>query len=209
MRTRWFELVLAAIWSCTALQPAVADSMKLSILGTADGTFINRVYDVSNGFSGASINVNSSPLGAGSAGKPVSINSSISLEATLFDSSRNLASLSLYGPIQGGFFQPLNDPNLEGGISGSAFAGDLYVFPGVDPAAIPAWFAGLSAGISGSVTGGGYNLLDANLTVSPGTAAVVRPAPIPEPAGLAVFLVCALAVCVRARSRRLHSDPIF
>jgi PEP-CTERM motif len=193
--------LLAGSWSESR---AYADPIKLSIFGTAFGVPVNDTIDVSNGFNGATIPLTNAPIGAvyGSIaeGQSLPINSSISLQATLFDSTQNLASLSLTGPISGTLSHPSGDPDDEGSVVGTASPGSLSVFPGVAPQAIPDWLPGLSASVSGFVTGGGLDILQSSLSITPGEA--TPPPPVPEPGTLAIFMASACVVLGLRRYRR-------
>lgn len=182
---------------------AHASPLKLSIIGSVFDKPIDETIDVSHGFSGATLPLTDFPIGAvyGSIpeGGGKSIDSSIFLQATVFDSSRNLATLTLGGPIHGGLIHHVGSPNIDGSVEGEAVHGSLYVLPGLDPGEIPSWFPGLSVSVSGDVTGGGYNFLQSNLSISPGATPTQH---VPEPTSLAVFLLSAGAGLGLRRSRR-------
>jgi hypothetical protein len=204
MRRSFLVASLALLAGFWPESHAYADPIKLSIFGSAFGVPVNDTIDVSNGFNGATIPLTNSPIGTvyGSIaeGQSLPINSSISLQATLFNSTQNLASLSLTGPMSGVFSHPSGDPDDDGSVGGAASPGSLFVFPGVDPHAIPDWLPGLSAGVSGSVTGGGLNILQSSLSISPGEAP--PPPPVPEPSSLAIFTASACVVLGLRRYRR-------
>ncbi len=105
MRRLCFLICLALASACGAVGQAQASPLMLSIWGYADNVPVDYVTDVSNGFSGATIPLSSVPLWAGTGPGPhggeTSMNSSISLGATLFNSTQNLASLGLNGQISG------------------------------------------------------------------------------------------------------------
>jgi hypothetical protein len=206
MRRSSLMAFLVLLSCCGPAGRAPAAALNLSITGYAFGVPVNDTIDVSNGFNGATIPLTDFPIGAvyGSIAEGVSrpINSSINLQATLFDSTQNLASLALDGPITGLLSRPFGSPNVDGSVQGSATAGSLYVSPGVDPSTIPDWLPNLSAGVSGYVTGGGLNLLQSSLSIEPGAP---PPAQIvPEPSSIAIFLASAGVLLGPRRYRRLH-----
>ncbi len=139
----------------------------------------------------------------------VPINSSIDLQATLSGldgDSRLAASISLIGPITGGFNSYGYDLEHGGEISGSAVASGLTLSPGVEAAMVPQWFMEDSAQVNGYVTGGILEILDSSLFVpgGPPEPTSVSPAPSPEPTTLATF-AAALAVIVLIRRRKARS----
>jgi len=201
MRRLCFLICLALASACGAVGQAQASPLMLSIWGYADNVPVDYVTDVSNGFSGATIPLSSVPLWAGTGPGPqggeTSMNSSISLGATLFNSTQNLASLGLNGQISGVVTYPnvySLDP-IEGAVKGSAMPGPVTLEPGVDPSTIPAWFSSLGAWVSGDVTGGAYAYLPISLGISPDAtpASQIQPAPVPEPASLIIFLASVAA----------------
>ncbi len=209
MRRTVFFFCLALSFAGGAVRQADASPLMLSIWGYADNVPVNYVTDVSNGFSGATISLTTVPFWTGSAtgsqGGDVGINSSINLTATLYNSTQNLASLALTGQIYGGIASPsIYSIDPSGGVRGSATPGSVYLYSGVDPSTIPAWFSTLGAGVSGDVTGGAQAYLPITLGIGPGDtpAAQVQPTPVPEPASVAIFLACAVAgVYLRTTNR--------
>jgi hypothetical protein len=181
----------------------------LSIIGYADNVPVNYVTDVSNAFSGVTIPLSSIPVWAGSGPGPqggeTSINSSIHLGATLFNSTQDLASLGLNGQISGVVTYPnvYSLAPISGAVRGSAMPGPL-TFLGGDPSTIPAWFSSLSAWVSGDVTGGSQAYLPVSLGIipDPTLASQIQPASVPEPASLIIFLACVAAGFCLRRHRR-------
>lgn len=209
MRRTCFYLCLALSFACAVDRRAHASPLMLSITGYAYNVPVNYVTDVSNGFSGATISLTTVPAwgtGPGSQGGVIGINSSIDLTATLYNSTQNLASMALTGQITGGIDYPSVTSlyPVTGGVSGSATPGPVYLNYGVDSSVIPAWFPTLGAGVSDSVTGGTQAYLPITLGIGTGDtpAAPVQPAPVPEPASVAIFLPCAVAGFYMRTARR-------
>ena len=210
MRRLCFLICLALASTCGAVGQAQASPLMLSIFGYADNVPVHYVTDVSNGFSGVTIPLSSVPVWAASGPNPqggeTSMNSSIWLNATLFNSNQNLASLGLNGQISGGVTYP-NDWSLApitGAVRGWAMPGPVTVSPGVDPSTIPAWFSGLGASVWGDVTGGSQAYLPVSLGIipDPTLASQIQPASVPEPASLIIFLACVAAGFCLRRHRR-------
>jgi hypothetical protein len=184
-----------------------ADPMMLSLSGTAFGVRVNETIDVSHGFNGLMIPLTNTPIAilTGNAnpapGTTVPLNSSFLLFAGLtgLNGTTLGANEVLSGTIQGSYGRPFGGVNLDGTVSGSGTAGNLILLPGATSAMLPPLFAGLSASVSGSVTGGGENLLQSRLVLTPGTVTV------PEPSSALVALALTaigLAACRRCGVRR-------
>ncbi len=116
--------------------------------------------------------------------------------------------MGLDGQITGGVGRSAYEIDPSGGVRGMAMPGPVTVEPGVDPSTIPAWFSTLGAGVSGDLTGGAQSYLPVGLGVYPGDtpAAQVQPAPVPEPASVAIFLACAVAGLYL---REIGGHPLF
>ncbi len=204
----WFA-VISPFWLGVA---AKADPMTLTLSGMAFGVPIHETVDVTNGFAGLNIPLTDTPLAVLQGATPTgpsagAINSTFGVFAGLTGVNGN-ASLSanelLSGTIQGSYSFPPGDPDPQGGVSGSATAQNLVLSPGLSADAVPSWFTGLSAQISGTVTGGGEGLLLSTLLIPPGSSSATSSPQVPEPSTLIVFLasMVALGVDRRRRARR-------
>lgn len=206
MRHACFSLSLAVLSISGAIGQAHASPLMLSITGYADGVPVNYVTDVSSGFSGVTLPLSSVMYGP-LEDRLISLNSSIDLTATLFNSSHNLASMGLDGQITGSVGNMPYDYSIDptGAVRGTSMPGVVTLGSGVDPSTIPVWFLTLGAYVSGDLTGGAQSYLPVNLAVYPysSEAAQVQPAPVPEPASVVIFLSCAAAGMILRRRRRV------
>jgi hypothetical protein len=198
--------------------PARSAPLKLTLSGSAFGVPINQTIDVTNGFSGMTIPLTNIPIGAlPGGGTPTAlgatpINSSFMVFAGLTGLNGDPAlgaNEAIAGSIQGSYDHSGGNPNLDGSVGGSGVASGLGLYPGTTAAMLPPWFQNLSAHVSGSVTGGGMNLLQTSLAIAPGSASggsstnVATDQQVPEPAAFATFALLLAAVAwLRRRARR-------
>jgi hypothetical protein len=209
MRKKCFLICLATLMAFVVSGRAEASPLTLTITGTALDNVVNSVSDVSNGFpqpppqifvipSSAKIWGNLDQFGGRS------IQSTINLQATLSDDTRNLASITLTGPIGASFetSSHANNGYIFGWFGGGAKPGALQLAPGVEPVQIPSWFPGLSVGVYGAYERA-HAYSDPYLVIVPGSSTPTTPQPVPEPTSLAVFLTTACACVGLRRYRRV------
>ncbi len=190
MRRLGYTLCALVFMIHAANSCAGAAPMTMQIDGAALNVPVHSTTDVTSGYSGATTPLISgeplallpgfvAPAPGGSANFPSTIALTAELSGIDGDPTQH-ATVTLTGPINGTFTSDPLTGNITGNLLGTAVAGTPILGPGVDTASLPAWFTGLSVQVSGSVAGGGENLLSAQLTVFSGPS-------VPEPATIAVF----------------------
>lgn len=195
-RIAWL-VCLASLVVLGGVGRAQASPLTLTFSGSAYASHLypeTATRDVTNGFSGISGVWGDLPFTTWAS--PQAVDSSIDVTATLSDPGRILATVQFSAPVTGTITWDDAGIPRRNTATGSA-VGVVTIAQGVDPRLIPPWLTGMTATVTGWVSGGflSFPTQGSTLTIS------AEPAPVPEPSSVLVFLA-AVGVVGYRRLRR-------